>query len=408
MQLDTAPTAAPTPNPARTSAVQRLFGGLPRQFWIVALGTLVNRMGGVVVPFLVFFLGSRGVSEDATGYIVAALGVGGLAGSVVGGWLADRVGARSALIFGLLAVPAALGVLYVMPSAILLGVAAILVGLAGRLFPPAAGALVARSVSGERRTRAFMLVHWAVNIGVALGAGFAGFFAARGYWLLFVIDGASSVVFAVIIALGIKRETVRTAVPTGKTGGYGVVLRDKLMLAYIGLAFAAETVYALSEYALPLAIRVDGLSPAVYGVTAVVNAVLVVVLQPVIYPLTVKFGRLRTLGLSYVLVGVGVAATGLASSAWTYAATVAVWTVGEVFGGIVAGGIAADMAPAEAQGRYQGAMQWVSSLTRLAAPLLATALFGPALWWLTAAAGIGGALVLARLGGKFKARLAAA
>ncbi|GLW12925.1 hypothetical protein Misp01_80530 [Microtetraspora sp. NBRC 13810] len=51
----------------------------------------------------------------------------------------------------------------------------------------------------------------------------------------------------------------------GGGAGYGVVLRDRLLLALLPLLGAQLAIYSLTEVALPLAVRDDGLSPAVYG-----------------------------------------------------------------------------------------------------------------------------------------------
>ncbi|MEU5727118.1 MFS transporter [Micromonospora sp. NPDC047738] len=152
----------------------------------------------------------------------------------------------------------------------------------------------------------------------------------------------------------------------------------------------------MTEYAIPLSIRLDDLSPTVFGAVAVVNAVLVVVLQPVLYPHLTRFGRLHVLAGAWAVVGIGIATTGLVHTPVGYALSAVIWSAGEV-----AGGIAADLAPAHAQGRYQGAMMWAGSLARLAGPALTTALFasvGPAaLWWSSALTGVLGALILMRL-----------
>ncbi|MEV4755076.1 MFS transporter [Micromonospora sp. NPDC049559] len=393
---------------ALRAALALRFGGLPRPFWIVIAGTIVNRVGATVVPFLVFFLGARGIAPGATGAVVLALGLGGTAGAVLGGWLADRIGARSALLAGLLLAPASLGALFAAPTLPLLAAAALAVGATGKIYPPAAGALLAGSVTGPRRTRAFSLLHWAINIGAACAAALAGFLAAHGFLLLFLIDAATSLAFALLVAVGIPRDGSRPAAgaarhPSGRPhgSGYGLLLRDRLMILFVLLSLAQETVYSLTEFAIPLAVRLDGLSPAVFGTAAAVNALLVVGLQPFLYPRLSRLPRIPVLAAAWCVVGVGVATTGLAHSAWQYVATTAVWSVGEVIGGIVAGGIGADLAPDGAQGRYQGALMWTGSLARLLGPAVTTGLFattGPAvLWWGTAATGVLGAVVLLRM-----------
>ncbi len=360
---------------------------------------MANRIGGMVVPFLVFFLGAHQVSEQDTGWIVTALGAGGVAGSVLGGWLADRAGHRTTLLIGLLAAPASLGFLFAAPGVPVMAAAAVLVGVTAKIYPPAAAALVADGVTGAQRLRAFSLIHWAYNIGAAGAAALAGFLAAHGFGLIFAIDAGTSLLFAAIVVAGIPRTGRRTR-PAGGTG-YGILLRDKLMLAFVALALSQEIVYSLTEYAVPLSIRLDGLSPAVFGTVAVVNAALVVLLQPVVYPVVARLNRYAVLAGATAVVGLGIAATGLGHTPLWYAITTAIWSVGEVAGGIVAGAIAADLAPAGAQGRYQGVITWTAASARLIGPAVTTWLFstaGPgALWSATAVTGVVGAVCLLAL-----------
>lgn len=71
----------------------------------------------------------------------------------------------------------------------------------------------------------------------------AGFLAARGYALLFAIDALTCLIFAAIVVLGIDRtrRPARTARIGGRRG-YGVVLRDRLMVVFVLLMLAQETV----------------------------------------------------------------------------------------------------------------------------------------------------------------------
>lgn len=68
------------------------FRGLPPIVWTIFAGTIVNRLGYLVTPFLVFFLAARGVTGTDTSYVLGALGAGNLIGPAVGGILADRIG----------------------------------------------------------------------------------------------------------------------------------------------------------------------------------------------------------------------------------------------------------------------------------------------------------------------------
>ncbi len=118
---------------------------------------------------------------------------------------------------------------------------------------------------------------------------------------------------------------------------------------------------------MPLSIRLDGLPPSVFGLVGLLNAVLVIALQPLLFGWLRTFDRIRLLAAAWLLIGTGVAMTGLADRAWAYCAATVVWSLGEVAHGMVGGVIVADLAPVAARGRYQGAFAWVWAVARLAA-----------------------------------------
>jgi MFS family permease len=157
---------------------------------------------------------------------------------------------------------------------------------------------------------------------------------------------------------------------------------------------------SLTESALPLAIRTDGLSPAVMGMVAAVNAGLVVALQPVATTFLARFPRTPVMSAGGALIVTGIALTGLAHSPAAYAATVAIWSVGEVVGSGIPNSLIANLAPADAVGRYQGAFNWAWGVARFLALAAGTTVYtlGPAfLWWGTLAAGAAATVGIAAL-----------
>ncbi|NUS83853.1 MAG: MFS transporter [Streptomyces sp.] len=373
------------------------FRGLPSVVWTVFAGTIVNRLGYLVTPFLVFFLAARGVTGAETTYVLGALGAGNLLGPALGGLLADRIGRRSTMLIGLLGASAAQGALFAAPGVLTMAAAALLLSAAGAMISPAAYALLADSVDAGRRQRAYALFGWGVNIGTAVAGVLGGFLAAHGFWLLFTVDVATMLVYAVIVATRL-RET-RPARPAGKDEGavadgigYGVVLRDRLLLALLPLFGLQLFVYSLTEVALPLAIRDSGLSPAVYGAMAAVNAVFVVVLQPVATATLARLPQLPVQAGGSVLIAVGVALTGVADSVAVYTVSVVVWSLGEVVVAGIAASMVAGLAPAHARGRYQGAFQWTWGAARFGALTLGvtvyTSLSPAVLWWSALLAGL--------------------
>ena len=287
------------------------FSGLPRAAWIIFAGTVVNRLGYVVTPFLVFYLGSRGILTEQTPYVLGALGAGNLIGPMIGGLLADRLGRRPTMLIGLVGTAASQGLLFAAPNVLTMAAAAVLLSGAGSMVGPAAGALLTDSARDDHRRAAFSLFHWAVNIGTAVAGMLGGFLATRGYWLLFTVDAASSLAYAAIAI---------TLLPPGRRGrsstgaGYRVVLKDPLMRALLPLFGIALMIYSLTEVCLPLAIRDHGLSTTTLGLMATLNAVLVVILQPVATGALARFPQIPVYVCASVLIAGGIALTGVAQT----------------------------------------------------------------------------------------------
>lgn len=373
------------------------FGGLPRTAWIIFAGTAVNRLGYVVTPFLVFYLGSRGVSTTQVPYVLGALGAGNLIGPLLGGLFADRWGRRPTMLVGLVGTALAQGMLFAAPNVITLAIAAVLLSGAGTMVGPAASALLTDVVPADWHRRAFSLTHWAVNIGTAVAGILGGFLATRGYWLLFAVDAATSLAFALIVAMllpGERRGVKAAGSPDGT--GYGVVFRDPLMRAVLPLFGVALVIYSLTEVCLPLAIRDHGLSPTTLGLMATLNAALVVILQPVATHVLARFRQIPVYVSASMLIAIGVALTGVAHDVWSFAATVVCWSIGEAMIGGVPGSIVASLAPQDARGRYQGSFQWSWGIARFVALAAGTAVYADvspaAVWWFSAIAGVAAAL----------------
>ncbi|MFE1908008.1 MFS transporter [Streptomyces gardneri] len=372
------------------SSLPSSFRGLPPVVWTIFAGTIVNRLGYLVTPFLVFFLASRGVTGTDTSYVLGALGAGNLIGPAVGGILADRIGRRPTMLIGLIGAAAAQGALFLAPGVWTMAAASLLISTAGSTVSPAAYALLADAVDSERRQRAYALFGWGVNIGTAVAGVLGGYLAAHGYWLLFAVDAGSMLLYAVVVATRLEEPT-RAATKEKDGLGYGVVLRDRLALLLLPLFGIQLFVYSLTEVALPLAVRDSGLSPAVYGAMAAVNAVLVVALQPFVTARLAKLPQLVVQSAGSALIAVGVALTGLADGIVGYTVSVVVWSLGEVVVAGIAAGVVANLAPAHARGRYQGAFSWTWGVARFAALTVGVAAYttlGPGvLWWTALLAG---------------------
>src|SRR5260370_15826027 len=79
-------------------------GGLPRLFWVLWSGILVNRLGTMAEPFLgVYLVAVRGFSVAAAGAVLAIYALGSMLSQILGGALADTLGRPATLTAGMLA-----------------------------------------------------------------------------------------------------------------------------------------------------------------------------------------------------------------------------------------------------------------------------------------------------------------
>ena len=374
---------------------------MPRAAWILFGGTFINRFGGFVMVFLVFYLTDRGYSPTEAGLAVSAYGGGALLASATGGLLADRLGRRltiSLSMFGSAAAVMALSQASALWLVILLtGVA----GMAAEAYRPAASALLADLVPPERRFTAFALMRLAVNAGFAAGPAVAGLLASESFFLLFVGDAATSVAYGVI-AFFMLPEGVRSKRQDEVRGeATKAILRDRSFLIFLAASLIAGLVYLQSQATFALHVRGEGFSEAVYGALFSLNGVMIVVLELGIVSVTQRLPATRVMAVGYILVGAGFGLLALAHSLPILILTVVIWTLGEIVGAPVANAYLASLAPPHLRGRYNGAFGLCMSVAFIIAPTLGTWVFErspTALWVGTAVLGVvsAGLILLAR------------
>jgi MFS family permease len=382
------------------TAIEVRVGGLPRSFWALFAGVAVNRVGGVVEPFLALYLAHRGLDVTTIGAVAALVGVGSLGGQIVGGVAADRLGRKQGLALGMVGAAVGFAGLGAADSVLALAAAGIWVGFFIDFYRPASAALVNDLLEGEARERAYGLLFWVINLGFATAAILAGLLAETGYGWLFAIDALTCVACAAIIWRWVPADT-RPAGHAERAGGLIDVLRDRAMLLFCLVSVLQASAYFQAFTTLPLAMRADGLGPALFGAVIAVNGVVIVFGQPLLLPWLARSDRRKTLALGIGIIGLGFGVTGLTPTYLGYALPVVIWSVGEILVNTVGPGMVAALAPDHLRGRYQGVWGTSFSLALIIAPLGGAALLDAAgdraLWSVTAGLCLLAALAVTRI-----------
>ena len=375
--------------------LQQAAGGLPRQFWFLWTGTLINRLGSFVVIYLAIYLTQDlGFSQSRAGLVLGAYGVGGAIGTIGGGVLTDRWGRRPTLLtaqFGaatlMLGLGFAQGFWQLVAGALMLGVFA-------EGMRPAFQAMMIDVVPERDRLRAYSLNYWAINLGFASAAILAGFAAQFDYLLLFVVDAGTTLITATI-SLIFLAETRPTG--TGQAGakparggpGLGTVFRDKVFLGFLTLNFLVVLVIMQHMSTLPIAMSADGLSPATFGWVIAINGLMIVAGQLFVPKLIGNHDRSRVLALATLIIGVGFGLNAFAGAPAVYALSVVIWTLGEMLQSPSNSALVAELSPAPLRGRYQGVNSLSWSAGSALAPIVGGFVqehLGSAVLWLGCAA----------------------
>ncbi|MGW1014637.1 MDR family MFS transporter [Streptomyces termitum] len=365
--------------------------GLPPGFWWLWLSTLVNRTGAFVLTFLSLYLTAElGHSAWFAGLVVALHGLGGVAGSPLGGVLTDRWGRRPTMITMHLAAAACAAALAFVTSAWGVAAVVLLMGVAMQAVRPSINATIADTVPAEDVRRAFSLNYWALNLGFAVASIAGGAAAFLGYRTLFLVDAVATLLCAVIVFL--RLPETRPERPERAAGDAGPadrvsmldVLRDGPFRTLVLLNLLVCLVFTVPWIGLPLTMTGQGLPASSYGMVIAVNGIVIVGFQLLVNKVTERRSPVVLLTVASLLFAVGTGATALAGSPVAFAATVVIWTIGEMVHVPTNAAATARLAPEHARGRYQGVMGMSWAVAGFVAPIMAGAVVdgpGPDVLW---------------------------
>ncbi|MFF5295654.1 MDR family MFS transporter [Paractinoplanes globisporus] len=370
-------------------------GGLPATYWYLWAGLLINRVGGFAVLFLSLYLtAQRGAGAAVAGLVVGTYGIGGVIGTLAGGVLTDRWGRRRTLVWSHLAGAAALVSLALVSHLAVIAALCALLGLFQSMPAPAFVAAIIDLVPAERRSRAFNLQFWAFNLGTAGASLLAGLLAEWSYVALFLVDGTTTLIAAVVIALKVP-ETLPVSSPRKiRPRGLRTVLSDRIFLVFAGLTLLQALLYTQIGTIVPLAMRADGLSAGAYGSVVALSGTLIVLGQLFVPRLIDRHRKDRVLAFAQAVMAAGFAVLFVADRLPAYVAAAVIWTVGSMLAAPPNAEINSELAPPVLRGRYQAVFYLTFPAAAFLAPTLGGAglqYLGTAHWLVVAAVGFGAA-----------------
>jgi MFS family permease len=246
-------------------------------------------------------------------------------------------------------------------------------------------AMVADLVTPQNRKAAFALNRLAINLGMSVGPALGGFLLLISYDFLFWIDGATSLVAGFVIAFS-SLTRIQHREDDSNDGGVQVhAFKDRVFIIFLLASIPVWGVFFLHEGPMPLFLVHElKLPESDYGLLFTVNTMLIILFE---VPLNLRMAHLshvRALSLGSLLIGTGFGCTQFATGFWSAAATVSLWTLGEMIMLPTAATFVADIAPARQRGQYMGLYQMMSVLALSLSTWLGTwtfERFGSAVVW---------------------------
>ncbi|MFO0640022.1 MAG: TCR/Tet family MFS transporter [Polyangiaceae bacterium] len=346
---------------------------------------------GIVLPIAPKLMASFGVSSESSsrlyGAFVAIYALMLFVFSPGLGALSDRIGRRPVILFSLLGSAVDYFLMAFAPSIWVLFVGRALSGLTGAS-APAVGAYIADVTPPEKRAQGFGTMGMMFGIGFVVGpmlGGLLGDLGERcglGVRLPFLVAGGVTALNAAFgamvlpesLALQNRKPFVLAsanpfaALPALRRFPAVFELVAALCVRQLGEYGYHATWVLYTTYKFGWSMRENGISLAFTGVViAVVQGVALRRLMP-------KWGEQKAIAVGYGLSVIAYILFGVATSGWMLYVIIAATGLSELAGPATAGLISRHVPPNE-QGAVQGAITSVGSLTAVAAPALATAVF---------------------------------
>jgi predicted MFS family arabinose efflux permease len=359
---------------------------LPQAYWFLWGGTLLNRVGMLVLPFLAIYLTSgRHLPPQVVGLIVALPGLGGILASGLLSALADRLPRKDVFVVSLSISACFLLTIPFLTSLFWLAGMVLLWSIASEAQRPLAGMVVMDLVSRDQRRQAISLLRLAMNVGSIVSASIGGLIASLAFLPLFGADAGTTLLFALLMLLLFPRpmpSLQEVQAPRPPVAPFAP-FRNRTFRRIWLVGFCTTLVLSQQTTTFAVYLTKLGGSPALYGGLMAAGSFLVILLE---VPLTAFFqhvpaGRIMALGSLLLAIAAGTCSL-IAAPSW-----LALPLLAFVFGNMIFSPpydtIGADLAPVEQRGTYMSFLWIATGLGFALGPALGGVLlhYSPLLCW---------------------------
>jgi predicted MFS family arabinose efflux permease len=188
------------------------FNGLSKEVWWLALITLINRAGTMVIPFLSLYLTeSLNFNLSNVGWVMSCFGLGSIIGSWLGGKLTDKVGYYKVMLFSLFGTGFLILALQYLTTFSSFCFGIFLIMMVADTFRPAMFVALSAYSKPENKTRSVTLIRLAINLGFSAGPAIGGLIITYlNYSGLFWVDGITCILASVLLLKVLNPKKAKT------------------------------------------------------------------------------------------------------------------------------------------------------------------------------------------------------
>jgi MFS family permease len=370
---------------------------LSRQVKALIAGVMISKLAAFLQIFLILFMIHRGFSSGQAGLALGLWGAGVVVGTFSGGWLSDRLSARTAILISMFgAAGLMISIVYIRAYVPLLLVV-FAVSTVNQLYRPASQALIAENTPSGQQVMVTSMYMLCFNVGIVVAPLIGTALASISYYLLFWTEGLALLSFGMIALFALPRSgpagggRAAPDTPKRESGGYRAVLADWRYVTFLGAFLLISVVYVQYTVALPLSIKHAGLSIWWYGLVLSLNGIICATCQLPATKFIQKWPLLVVQLIGFGLLPFGYAMYAIAIVPAVLIAGTVVWTIADLVGVPTMFAYPGTIAPAHLRGRYFAAFQGVHGIGLSFGPYLGVLLlseFGQRAWLWLAAIGI--------------------
>jgi MFS family permease len=210
------------------------------------------------------------------------------------------------------------------------------------------------------------------------------------YTIIFYVNGVTCLLAGVFLIFSRwdklpAKDKPAVTEPTAKSVFSFSLFRDRKLLLFVIATTPVMMIFFQHMSTMPLfMVEYLGYTTALFGVLSTINTIMIIFIEVPLNNSMSAWSEKKALMLGSLLTGIGFGSMAFAHSIPFLAATIIVWTFGEMVFFPSSANYIADIAPKEKRGEYMGFYQMTFSIAFTLGPWAGTqvyALTGPVILW---------------------------